>query len=227
MVRLIKFFHDCDASHVESVPLRKAVGRKMAWDGVVEVFTLSGHPRATRAFAWHYREDGKTTTAVVLDLPPIKSPETAVKMEVLVKEMLAWRRHGKHDTDVTTTEEESVFDLSWEKLKEMTAADLREFTTSCEKMPRKMTDPEMREFIISGEKAIQMTDAELEESQRQYKPGSPILRAYQGEMLQRFLRRRRSIKDDSKRCAIWIVSAPFWLLFVAWVLFVVWLFLIK
>src|SRR5688572_5013299 len=102
MVRVIKYFHDCDASHVESVAVTGVFSRQMAWDGVVEVFTLSGHPRATRAFAWNYHEDSKTKTAVVLDLPPIKGPQSAVKMEMLAKEMLAWRRHGKHDSKVTT-----------------------------------------------------------------------------------------------------------------------------
>src|SRR5690242_16508020 len=123
MVRVIEYFHNCNAAHVESVPVTGTLRRQMEWNGVVEVFALSGHPRATRAFAWYYQEDGKTKTSVVLDLPPIKGPESAVKVEIQTKEMLAWRRHSKHDSNVPAAEDQSVFDISWDKASEMTVAD--------------------------------------------------------------------------------------------------------
>src|SRR3954452_18956430 len=102
MVRVIKYFHDCDASHVESVAVTRVFTGQMAWDRVVAVFTLSGHPRATRAFAWNYQEDGKTKTAAVLEIPPVNSPQSAVAAVMVVKAWHSRRRDDNHDSSVTT-----------------------------------------------------------------------------------------------------------------------------
>jgi hypothetical protein len=56
------------------------------WDGVVEVFDLVGHPKAKRAYAWSHLDgdkDEKTRYVAVLEIPPVVSPETAVKASIV------------------------------------------------------------------------------------------------------------------------------------------------
>jgi hypothetical protein len=49
------------------------------------VSILIDHPKAKRCYAWSF-EDGKQTRSVtVLELPPIDSPETAVKVAIAAK----------------------------------------------------------------------------------------------------------------------------------------------
>lgn len=79
---IITELHNCDALHVESVPLHLAAKGVTVWKGVVDVFDLIGHPRSPRCYAWAL--DQKTTggagkVVTVLELPPVVSPETAVK----------------------------------------------------------------------------------------------------------------------------------------------------
>jgi len=56
-----------------------------AWMGDVQVFTLSGHPKAKKAYAWSHA-DGKDDTGerfvTVLEIPPVDSPQTAVKVAI-------------------------------------------------------------------------------------------------------------------------------------------------
>jgi hypothetical protein len=49
------------------------------------VFTLSGHPKAKKAYGWSHA-DGKDNKGerfvTVLELPPVDSPQTAVKVAI-------------------------------------------------------------------------------------------------------------------------------------------------
>ena len=83
--RAIRDLHGCEAAHVESVPVCEVFKGQVAWDGVVEVFNLTGHPKAKRAFAWGFNEDGKPMTTAVLEIPPVDSPQTAVKVAIAAK----------------------------------------------------------------------------------------------------------------------------------------------
>jgi hypothetical protein len=78
--------HKSDAHHVESVPVEEIFDGRVVWKGVVEIFTLTGHPKAKRCFAWSH-SDGKGDTderfVTVLETPPVISPETAVKIAIL------------------------------------------------------------------------------------------------------------------------------------------------
>jgi hypothetical protein len=57
----------------------------MAWDGVVETFDLQGHAKAKRCHAWSYEENGETQYTTVLEIPPVDSAETAVKVAIAAK----------------------------------------------------------------------------------------------------------------------------------------------
>jgi len=54
--------------------------------GWVEVFDLIGHAKAKRAYAWQY-QDGpdEIKTVAVLEIPPVVSPQSAVKVAIAAK----------------------------------------------------------------------------------------------------------------------------------------------
>jgi len=78
--------HGCESRYVESVPVREIFQGRTAWQGTVEVFDLMGHSKAKRVYAWQY-QDGpdEIKTVVVLEIPPVDSPETAVKVAIAAK----------------------------------------------------------------------------------------------------------------------------------------------
>lgn len=80
--------HGCTARHVETVPVIELFQGKTAWEGDVEVFAIEGHPRAKRAYAWGYpneNRDGKFDFVAVLEIPPVTSPQTAVKAAIVAQ----------------------------------------------------------------------------------------------------------------------------------------------
>jgi len=81
----IRRLHGVDSSHVETVHVKEFFEGKTIWEGDVEVFDLEGHPKATRAYAWmHGLDDTKAKRHVtVLAVPPITSPELAVKAVIV------------------------------------------------------------------------------------------------------------------------------------------------
>jgi len=78
--------HDCGASFVETVPVHEVFGGITVWQGEVEVLKLYGHPKANRAYAWSHREgdnDEGERFVTVREIPPVKSPLTAVRASIL------------------------------------------------------------------------------------------------------------------------------------------------
>jgi hypothetical protein len=76
--------HGVDASYVETVPVVEEFQGETIWQGDVEVFDIRGHPKATRGYGWGYTttEGGGRRYFTVLELPPVDSPETAVKIAI-------------------------------------------------------------------------------------------------------------------------------------------------
>ena len=81
----IRATHGCESLHVESVPVVEQFEGKIAWQGTVEVFDLIGHPKAKRAYAWTYRDGDQNKTIAVLGVPPVESPQSAVKVAIASK----------------------------------------------------------------------------------------------------------------------------------------------
>lgn len=77
--------HGCESRYVESIPVHEIFQGKTAWKGTVEVFDLIGHSKAKRAYAWQYEEGKETKTVAVLEIPPVDSAETAVKVAIAAK----------------------------------------------------------------------------------------------------------------------------------------------
>jgi hypothetical protein len=77
--------HGVTSTYVESVPVVEEFHGETIWQGEVEVFDIRGHPKATRAYAWGHvtgEEDQARRYVTVLELPPVDSPQTAVKVAV-------------------------------------------------------------------------------------------------------------------------------------------------
>ena len=78
----IRATHGCDSRHVGSEQVYESFEGRIAWQGTVEVFDLIGHPKAKRAYAWTYRDDKQNKTVTVLHIPPVDSPQSAVKVAI-------------------------------------------------------------------------------------------------------------------------------------------------
>ena len=74
--------HGCESRHIVSKPVREVFQGQTAWEGIVEEFALTGHPKATTCYAWSYRDGDLMRSVAVLELPPVDSPETAVKVAI-------------------------------------------------------------------------------------------------------------------------------------------------
>ncbi len=77
----------CGAAHVRTVPVKEVFRGQVAWDGDVEVFALTGHARAQRCYSWGYqRRTGPGLEVItVLEIPPVTSPQTAVKAAIVAE----------------------------------------------------------------------------------------------------------------------------------------------
>jgi hypothetical protein len=81
---VIKRLHGAEATHVESVAVKETFRGKTVWEGIVEVFDLTGHPTAHRAYAWaHDGEHPKESSVAVLHIAPITSAAAAVRAALI------------------------------------------------------------------------------------------------------------------------------------------------
>ena len=77
--------HGCSSTYVETVPVTEIFKGETVWQGEVEVFDIRGHPKAKRAYAWGHvtgEDDQARRYVTVLELPPVDSPESAVKVAI-------------------------------------------------------------------------------------------------------------------------------------------------
>ena len=76
--------HGCRARLKEAVPVSESFEGGPAWNGIVHVFELEGHPTAPRCYAWFSAADGKHPSRFygVLHQEPITSPLDAVRASV-------------------------------------------------------------------------------------------------------------------------------------------------
>jgi hypothetical protein len=83
---VIRELHGVDATHVESVPIKETFRGKTVWEGVVEVFELHGHPKASKAYAWSHATDDPQKPKrhiTVLHIGPITSAAEAVRAAIV------------------------------------------------------------------------------------------------------------------------------------------------
>ena len=78
--------HGAKATHIESVPIKEVFKGKTVWDGIVEVFDLHGHPKASRVYAWGHETENPERPkrhVTVLHIHPVTSPVEAVRAAIL------------------------------------------------------------------------------------------------------------------------------------------------
>jgi len=79
--------HGGIATLAQSVPAREVFEGRVVWEGVVHVFELAGHPKASRAYAWSSPIEGsnKRRFFAVLHQAPITSPVEAVRAAIVAE----------------------------------------------------------------------------------------------------------------------------------------------
>src|SRR5664279_3282978 len=83
---VIRRLHGVESSHIEAVPVKAEFGGQIVWDGKVEVCKLHGHPKANKAYAWAHDTDNPQRPrrhVTVLHIPPVTSPQLAVKAAIV------------------------------------------------------------------------------------------------------------------------------------------------
>jgi len=82
--------HGGAAELVQSVPVKETHANMVVWEGIVHVFDLTGHPAATRAYAWSSPIKGsdKRRFFAVLHQGAIRSPGDAVRAAIVQERRL-------------------------------------------------------------------------------------------------------------------------------------------
>lgn len=81
----IRKLHGSHATHIESVPIKETFQGETVWEGVVEVFDLRDHPKASRVYAWTHDTDNSERPkrhVAVLHIHPVTSPIMAVRAAI-------------------------------------------------------------------------------------------------------------------------------------------------
>jgi len=83
----VERMHGGTATLAQSVPVRETFEGKTVWEGVVHVFDLTGHPTATRAYAWSSPIEGSTKRRffAVLHTDQINSSVEAVRAAIVAE----------------------------------------------------------------------------------------------------------------------------------------------
>lgn len=85
----IEVWYKCDAKHLKTVWVDEKFQGASIWQGDVEVFSVTGHPKANVCYAWmHHGEDDNTHPVILLNKFPINSPETAVRASIALNASL-------------------------------------------------------------------------------------------------------------------------------------------
>jgi hypothetical protein len=83
----IEGLHKCSACYLRTQAVEETVRGKTLWIGDVEVFALTGHPRAKICYAWSSRkrknDKDEERVFAVLEIPPVNSPQTAVRASIV------------------------------------------------------------------------------------------------------------------------------------------------
>ena len=87
--RAIEQTEGCRAKYITSQVVLEGYAEAPIWEGVVETFRLSNHASAKLAYAWLRSvchsplENQEEEYTIVLGIPPVKSPETAVRAAIV------------------------------------------------------------------------------------------------------------------------------------------------
>ena len=85
LVKAILHLHQADATWLKTIPVREVFQGRIIWEGPVEVFSITGHPKAKHCFAWSHKDgpaDSQDKFVAVLEIPPVESAQDAVKVAI-------------------------------------------------------------------------------------------------------------------------------------------------
>lgn len=77
--------HNVCAKHLDTIGVKKIFNGTLAWAGDVEVFEVTGHPKAEHAYVWGYpnnKRSGEYDFVAILGIPPITSASIAVQAAI-------------------------------------------------------------------------------------------------------------------------------------------------
>lgn len=66
--------HGCACSWLETNTVIEFYEGQKVFEGRIETFTLSGHPQASKAFAWAFHNGKEPQYVAVLQIPPVNDP---------------------------------------------------------------------------------------------------------------------------------------------------------
>lgn len=84
--RAIEKAHGVKCAYLETIPVKEIFNGKVVWEGEVEVFSLKDHPKSKKCYAWSHLigdKDQNKRFVTVLEIPPVNSPETAVRASII------------------------------------------------------------------------------------------------------------------------------------------------
>ena len=82
----VRDLHGLESEYVRSEPVHETFRGETVWDGVVEVFRVFGHSKATEVYVWsHETDDGGRRYVAVLGVPPVKTALDAVRAAVVAE----------------------------------------------------------------------------------------------------------------------------------------------
>jgi hypothetical protein len=86
LIKAIQDLHSCRAAYSESVEIKEEFEGRTVWEGTVHVFNIEDHPDTDTCYAWSSLIEGsdKLKYYAVLHVPPVDSPEMAVRASIVV-----------------------------------------------------------------------------------------------------------------------------------------------
>jgi hypothetical protein len=77
--------HGCESEYAGREDVIETFQGETVWSGYVEIFRLIDHPKAKKCYAWSHltgEDHTERRFVAVLELPPVDSPEMAVRAAV-------------------------------------------------------------------------------------------------------------------------------------------------
>jgi len=84
--RVIRELHGVESSYLRSERVHETFEGETVWEGMVEVYSLKGHPKAGLAYGWgEDTDDGGRRYVAILGLAPIRSARDAVLASIVAQ----------------------------------------------------------------------------------------------------------------------------------------------
>lgn len=92
----IEIWYKCDAKFIKTVWVDERFEGTSIWQGDVDVFSVTGHPKANLCYGWLHEDDaGNSQPVILLNKFPINSPETAVRASIALNASLNSDHHNQ------------------------------------------------------------------------------------------------------------------------------------